>query len=77
MVLYNYATHDAQRMNMTLTQSNLISASEMSRIIKAPVGRILKGIRRGAITPDSTVLDGRLFLFREDRASEVKQALSL
>lgn len=61
---------------MTLTQSKLVSTSEMSQLVRQPLGRLLKGIRTGAISPDLTVLDGRLHLFREDRAQEIKQQLN-
>ena len=61
---------------MTLTQPRFVSASEMSRLTNKPIGKLLKAVNAGVITPDSTVLDGRLHLFREDRVSEVREKLN-
>lgn len=69
-------TQTRELMKMSLTQSRLVSASEMSRLANQPVGKLLRGIHSGVILPDSTVLDGRLHLFREDRVQSIKETLS-
>lgn len=61
-------------MNATMNQ-NFVSASELSRLMNRPVQRVLKAIKSGAIAPDSTTLDGRLFLFNPERVDEIKQKL--
>ena len=54
----------------------MASASEMARLTNIPTGRLLKAIRAGAVTPDSTCLDGRLFLFRPERVSEIQNRVN-
>lgn len=60
----------------TLTDSKMISASELSRLVNRPTQRVLKAIHAGVINPDATVLDGRLHLFRESRLDEIKGKLA-
>lgn len=59
-----------------MTTLKLISTSEVSRLIQEPVSRILKRIHKGTLTPDGIAMDGRLFLFREDRAPSIKALIS-
>jgi hypothetical protein len=63
-------------MKLNLTNGKLLSASEVSRAVNQPLSRVLKGIKTKVIVPDSTVMDGRLFLFRADRVEEIRTKLS-
>lgn len=51
----------------------MLSASELSRRANIPLGKLLKAIRSGAFPPDSTVMDGRLFLFSVARIEDAKR----
>jgi hypothetical protein len=65
-------------MNATTTlkpaQPAMLSASGLSRKADVPLGKILRAIQSGALSPDS-VVSNRLFLFHPDRVGEVKQRI--
>ena len=61
---------------LILDRPRMLSASEMERLLNVPVGRLLRAIRAGAVTPDATCFDGRQFLFMRSRLDEVRDRLN-
>ena len=55
-------------------ESNLISQSELSRILNIPAPVVARAIKQGLISPDEKVC-GRLNLFDRTRLEEIRAAL--
>lgn len=64
---------------MRETQSvvtNFYSASECARRLNFTTPRFLRHIHSGAIQPDATVMDSRLFLFKADRLEQIRDRIN-